>query len=98
MEDGSAVNTHALVELASSCRSEYDSFGVLEVNREGDPVFADSSSEKTLDALNGFHIATEGSIAISLIALRIRCLSPSRESIDFLQCLSTLTSSTTGAG
>jgi hypothetical protein len=60
MEDGSAANTHALVELVSSCRSEYDNFGVLEVNREGDPVFADSSPEKTLDAPNGFHIATEG--------------------------------------
>lgn len=50
MEDGSAINTHALVELASSCRSEYDNFSVLEVNRESDPVFADSSPEKTLDA------------------------------------------------
>ena len=49
MEDGSAVNTHAPVELVSSCRSEYDNFGVLEVDREGDPVFADSSREKTGD-------------------------------------------------
>jgi len=49
MENGSAANTHALVELVSSCRSEYDNFGALEVNREGDPVFADSSREKTGD-------------------------------------------------
>ncbi len=72
---GSAENTHALVELVSSCCSEYDNFGVLEVDREGDPVFADSSSEKTLDALMGFTSPLKGSIAISLIALRIRCLS-----------------------
>ena len=49
MEDGSAANTHALVELVSSCCSEYDNFGVLEVNREGDPVFAGCSREKTGD-------------------------------------------------
>jgi len=33
MEDGSAANTHALVEVVSSCRSEYDNFGALEVDR-----------------------------------------------------------------
>lgn len=49
MEDGSAANTHALVELVSSCCSEYDNFGVLEVDREGDPVFADSTRGKTGD-------------------------------------------------
>jgi len=49
MQDGSAANTHALVELVSSCCSEYDNFGVLEVNREGDPVFAGCSREKTGD-------------------------------------------------
>jgi len=31
--DGSAANTHALVEVVSSCRSEYDNFGALEVDR-----------------------------------------------------------------
>jgi hypothetical protein len=63
MEDGSAANTHALVELVSSCRSEYDNFGVLEVNREGILYSPTLRLRRPLMPLMGFTSPLKGSIA-----------------------------------